>query len=340
MALFGKKDEEHAANLVFQQLRLAADRRARFYVVVRTRDGKQHSLPGLIESYEGPTLLIDMSSGVRLSSAWKGQTVECYFRIVTLAPQRSEQHFMFASRILDIRALSTGLIVELQKPAAIESGQRRRSVRVRPVPELVGLLEMRRDEAPDDGPLPLAALDGFQSLAGVAVQNPLEGDGAPAASPSGASSSGSAAFGSGAAPASGSAAAQDPPASSPASEPQPYLVDISAGGLRVCIAARAGEGGEKGPLARGDKVVLRAILHWPGGTQQPLDLLLKAEVSTRMQSSGSLVGGVDVGLEFLFDGKIDAEGTVTWVPVRDGVYRAAQWVNAVYMEYMRKVRAQ
>ncbi|MBZ2172011.1 hypothetical protein [Nitratidesulfovibrio sp. SRB-5] len=322
MALFGKKDEEHAANLVFQQLRLAADRRARFYVVVRTRDGKQHSLPGLIESYEGPTLLIDMSSGVRLSSAWKGQTVECYFRIVAMAPQRTEQHFMFASRILDIRALFTGLIVELQKPAAIESGQRRRSVRVRPVPELVGLLEMRRDQSPDDGPLPLAALDGYQRIIGMAAQNPLEGE-APTVPP---------------APA--PAADQAPvPASSPASDPQPGLVDISAGGLRACIAPRAGEDGEKGPLARGDRVVLRAILHWPGGAHQPLDVLLKAEVSTRM-STGSVAGGADVGVEFLADGKVDADGTVTWVPVRDGVYRIAQWVNAVYMEYMRKVRSQ
>uniref|UniRef100_B8DMD0 Type IV pilus assembly PilZ n=1 Tax=Nitratidesulfovibrio vulgaris (strain DSM 19637 / Miyazaki F) TaxID=883 RepID=B8DMD0_NITV9 len=322
MALFGKKDEEHAANLVFQQLRLAADRRARFYVVVRTRDGKQHSLPGLIESYEGPTLLIDMSSGVRLSSAWKGQTVECYFRIVAMAPQRTEQHFMFASRILDIRALSTGLIVELQKPAAIESGQRRRSVRVRPVPELVGLLEMRRDQSPDDGPLTLAALDGYQRIIGMAAQNLLEGE-APTVPP---------------APA--PAADQAPvPASSPASDPQPGLVDISAGGLRACIAPRAGEDGERGPLARGDRVVLRAILHWPGGAHQPLDVLLKAEVSTRM-STGSVAGGVDVGVEFLADGKVDADGTVTWVPVRDGVYRIAQWVNAVYMEYMRKVRSQ
>ncbi len=325
MALFGKKDEEHAASLVFQQLRLAADRRARFYVVVRTRDGKQHSLPGLIESYEGPTLLIDMSSGVRLSSAWKGQTVECYFRIVAMAPQRTEQHFMFASRILDIRALSTGLIVELQKPAAIESGQRRRSVRVRPVPELVGLLDVRRDQSPDDGPLPLAALDGYQRIIGVVAQNPLEGEAL-------------------AAPAPVPAPAPAPPraavaASSPASDPQPALVDVSAGGLRACIAPRAGEDGEKGPLARGDKVVLRAILHWPGGAHQPLDVLLKAEVSTRMHT-GSVAGGVDVGVEFLFDGKIDADGTVTWVPVRDGVYRVAQWVNAVYMEYMRKVRAQ
>lgn len=321
MALFGKKDEEHAANLVFQQLRLAADRRARFYVVVRTRDGKQHSLPGLIDSYEGPTLLIDMSTGVRLSSAWKGQTVECYFRIVAMAPQRTEQHFMFASRILDIRALSTGLIVELEKPAAIESGQRRRSVRVRPVPELVGLLEMRRDQSPDDGPLTLAALDGYQRIIGVAAQNPLEGEALAPAVPA-------------AAPTEAAV-----PASSPASDPQPGLVDVSAGGLRACIAPRAGEDGEKGPLARGDKVVLRAILHWPGGAHQPLDVLLKAEVSTRMHT-GSVAGGVDVGVEFLCDGKIDADGTVTWVPVRDGVYRIAQWVNAVYMEYMRKVRAQ
>ncbi len=331
MALFGKKDEEHAVNLVYQQLRLAADRRARFYVVVRTRDGKQHSLPGLIESYEGPTLLIDMSSGVRLSSAWRGQVVECYFRIVAMAPQRTEQHFMFASRILDIRALSTGLIVELEKPAAIESGQRRRSVRVRPVPELVGLLEVRRDQSPDDGPLPLAALDGYQRITGVAVQNPLEGDTAPAQVPASAASATSAALG------------QPPPpvqsASSPASDPQPWLADISAGGLRACVAPRAGEGGEKGPLTRGDRVVLRAILHWPGGAHQPLDVLLKAEVSTRMHT-GSLPGGVDVGLEFLSDGKIDADGMVAWVPVRDGVYRIAQWVNAVYMEYMRKVRAQ
>ncbi|MBG3876643.1 hypothetical protein FVW20_06280 [Desulfovibrio oxamicus] len=321
MALFGKKDEEHAANLVFQQLRLAADRRARFYVVVRTRDGKQHSLPGLIESYEGPTLLIDMSTGVRLSSAWKGQTVECYFRIVAMAPQRTEQHFMFASRILDIRALSTGLIVELEKPAAIDSGQRRRSVRVRPVPELVGLLEMRRDQSSDDGPLPLAALDDYRRIIGVAAQNPLEGD-APTVP---------------LAPA--PAADQGPvPASSPASDPQPGLVDISAGGLRACIAPRAGEDGEKGPLTRGDKVVLRAILHWPGGAHQPLDVLLKGEISTRMHT-GSVAGGVDVGVEYLLDGKIDADGTVTWVPVRDGVYRIAQWVNAVYMEYMRKVRS-
>ncbi|MDR3045012.1 MAG: hypothetical protein LBU75_12255 [Desulfovibrio sp.] len=322
MALFGKKDEEHTANLVFQQLRLAADRRARFYVVVRTRDGKQHSLPGLIDSYEGPTLLIDMSTGVRLSSAWKGQTVECYFRIVAMAPQRTEQHFMFASRILDIRALSTGLIVELQKPAAIESGQRRRSVRVRPVPELVGLLDVRRDQSPDDGPLSLAALDGYQRIIGVAAQNPLEGE-APTVTVAPASAADQAAV----------------PASSPASDPQPGLVDVSAGGLRACIAPRAGEGGEKGPLSRGDKVLLRAILHWPGGAHQPLDVLLKAEVSTRMHT-GSVAGGVDVGVEFLCDGKIDADGTVTWVPVRDGVYRIAQWVNAVYMEYMRKVRSQ
>ncbi|MEG6504028.1 hypothetical protein [Nitratidesulfovibrio sp. 1201_IL3209] len=330
MALFGKKDEEHAPDLVYQQLRLAADRRARFYVVVRTRDGKQHSLPGLIESYEGPTLLIDMSSGVRLSSTWKGQVVECYFRIVAMAPQRTEQHFMFASRILDIRALSTGLIVELEKPAAIESGQRRRSVRVRPVPELVGLLEVRRDQSPDDGPLPLAALDGYQRITGVAAQNPLEGEAtAPAQAPASAASAASVT--------SGQPPAQ--PASSPASDSQPWLADISAGGLRACVAPRAGEGGEKGPLTRGDRVVLRAILHWPGGTHQPLDVLLKAEVSTRMHT-GSLPGGVDVGLEFVFDGKLDADGTVTWVPVRDGVYRIAQWVNAVYMEYMRKVRAQ
>ncbi|MGJ3522741.1 hypothetical protein ACR4XJ_06865 [Nitratidesulfovibrio sp. D1] len=330
MALFGKKDEEHAVNLVYQQLRLAADRRARFYVVVRTRDGKQHSLPGLIESYEGPTLLIDMSSGVRLSSAWRGQVVECYFRIVAMAPQRTEQHFMFASRILDIRALSTGLIVELEKPAAIESGQRRRSVRVRPVPELVGLLEVRRDQSPDDGPLSLTALDGYQRITGVAVQNPLESDTAPAQVPASATSA-----------TSGQSPAQPPvqSASSPASDPQPWLADISAGGLRACVAPRAGEGGEKGPLTRGDRVVLRAILHWPGGAHQPLDVLLKAEVSTRMHT-GSLPGGVDVGLEFLFDGKIDADGMVAWVPVRDGVYRIAQWVNAVYMEYMRKVRAQ
>lgn len=317
MALFGKKDEEHATNLVFQQLRLAADRRARFYVVVRTRDGKQHSLPGLIDSYEGPTLLIDMSSGVRLSSAWKGQTVECYFRIVTVAPQRAEQHYMFASRILDIRALSTGLIVELEKPAAIDSGQRRRSVRVRPVPELVGLLEMWRDEAPDDGPLPLAALEGYLRIAGVPTQCLLGTEGQPAQAVQSASG----------------------PVAESVADPQPGLVDISAGGLRTCIAPRAGVSGEKGPLARGDKVVLRAILHWPGGAHQPLDLLLKAEVSTRMHT-GSVVGGVDVGVEFLFDGKIDADGTVAWVPVRDGVYRVAQWVNAVYMEYMRKVRSQ
>lgn len=333
MALFGKKDEEHAANLVYQQLRLAADRRARFYVVVRTRDGKQHSLPGLIESCEGPTLLIDMSTGVRLSTAWKGQVVECYFRIVAMAPQRTEQHFMFASRILDIRALSTGLIVELEKPGAIESGQRRRSVRVRPVPELVGLLEMRRDQSPDDGPMPLAALDGYLRIGGVAAQGPL---GVETSTPGPA----------GGPDAAGGAPADPSTASAPASAPQsvndaqPYLADISAGGLRACIAPRAGEGPEKGPLNRGDRVVLRIILHWPGGAHQPLDLLLKAEISTRMQSSGSLPGGVDVGLEFLFEGKPDADGTVNWLPVRDGVYRLAQWVNAVYMEYMRKVRAQ
>lgn len=330
MALFGKKDEEHAANLVYRQLRLAADRRARFYVVVRTRDGKQHSLPGLIESCEGPTLLIDMSTGVRLSAAWKGQVVECYFRIVTMAPQRTEQHYMFASRILDIRALSTGLIVELEKPGAIDSGQRRRSVRVRPVPELVGMLEMRRDQSPDDGPLSLAALDGYLRIGGVAAQGPL---GAEASVP-GAAGSGTSG---GDAPAPASVPA---PGSLPANDAQPYLVDVSAGGLRACIAPRAGEGPETGLLNRGDRVVLRTILHWPGGAHQPLDLLLKAEVSTRMQSAGSLPGGVDVGLEFQFEGKPDADGMVTWLPVRDGVYRLAQWVNAVYMEYMRKVRAQ
>lgn len=320
MALFGKKDEDKAAELVQQQLRLAADRRARFFVAVRTRDGRLHSLPGLIESCDGPTLLIDMSSGVRLSTAWRGQPVECYFRIVTVAPQRVEQHFMFASRILDIRSLSTGLLLELEKPAAIESGQRRRSVRVRPVPELVGLLEVWRNPSDDDGPVQLADLEGWQRIVGVAVQCPLNaGAGQP---------------GEGAAPGDNAGAAPG----ARTAEAQPTLVDVSAGGMRLGVAARAGEENGGKPLAKGDNLVVRAILHWPGGTQPPLDVLLKVGISTRMPPATGLPGIVDVGVEYRADGKADADGAIMWAPVRDGVYRIAQWVNAVYMEYMRKVR--
>lgn len=336
MVVHVKKNEDPAA-MAYRKLRDAEERRMPFYMMVCTRDGKQHSLPGRIKSCNGSVLCIDMDRRVRLSVAWKGQAVRCYFRIETKDSKRPEEHFMFTSRILDIRAPDTGLEVDLEAPAALDSSQRRRSVRVRPSPELVGLLELWCDQASDNEPLPLAVLEGCPRIAGAPVQCPLSEEGVEA---------GTAPAGQVQARTRGEARVQahsrkreqEAPAPGPEGNLLPCLVNISAGGLRVCIAPDAGAEGEGEPLAHGDRVALRITLHWPGGVSPSQELLLKASVCTRLHP-GSLPGGVDVGLEFLFEGKVDVDGTVTWLPVRDGVYRIAQWVNAVYLEEIRKLRS-
>lgn len=130
---FGKKTGSPISSETLELLEIATAMRSRFTIELPERNGKGPSLNCSIEAYNSNSLLLDVSTSTQpLSTRWKGRKIECYFSIVRFKPSRSESFYNFRSTLLDIRKTSRNILVELSTPAEISSGQRRKSLRVRP----------------------------------------------------------------------------------------------------------------------------------------------------------------------------------------------------------------
>lgn len=140
---FGKKDDlPEAQDTVNDLLGQAIDTRVKFIVVVPERDTKPHSVTCSVEHVSRESILLDVSRATALSTGWKGRKVQCFFSIVRLQPNRSETFYNFSATLLDLRRTSKGVLIELSMPRSIEPGQRRKSLRIRPLPSLVLSLSM------------------------------------------------------------------------------------------------------------------------------------------------------------------------------------------------------
>lgn len=285
-----EKEARQAAAVVQQMLQLACDSRARFFLEVPSRQGRGYSVACHPVTCDGPTLLLDVVQGKGLSTAWKGRRVDCFFRIVRFKPQRTEQFYSFVATLLDIRKTSTGVLIELEKPQSIGTEQRRRSLRVRPVPELVQAVEFWVDTL-EDQPLTAALLAELAPSPLTAMMR----------------------------------------------EGTALLLDVSGGGARVGLSAKAIQDAGMSPPAAADKFVCRLRLAEPG-TGLVQTFWLRVGVAAVRKSVGQ-EGMLDCGLEFLCEGKPAGAEAIDWVPVREGnVFRISRWANAVYMEYVRKAR--
>lgn len=134
---FGKKNDDAGKNPVIELLDQATDNRAKFIVVVPDRRGKPHSVSCSFEARSQHSILLDVSRANALSTGWKGRKVQCFFSIVRFQPTRSETFYNFTATLLDLRKTSKGVLIELSMPHSIEPGQRRKSLRIQPLPSLV-----------------------------------------------------------------------------------------------------------------------------------------------------------------------------------------------------------
>lgn len=116
---------------------------------------------GTLDRFTRNSLFVETSSFSAVNPRWYGSTVTCFFRIREPGPKPRHTFSMFQSILLDSRPGPHGaILLELSFPRALESGQRRKSVRVSPDLKKfrhIGL--WRYGEGLDD---PLAGMEQFR----------------------------------------------------------------------------------------------------------------------------------------------------------------------------------
>ncbi len=91
------------------------------------------SMTGTVHRFTRHSLFIETTSITSVSSRWNGATVTCFFKLRESRPRPRDIFYMFRTTLVDSRPGQQGAIVlELGFPASLESGQRRKSIRVTP----------------------------------------------------------------------------------------------------------------------------------------------------------------------------------------------------------------
>ncbi|EPR42350.1 type IV pilus assembly PilZ [Desulfovibrio sp. X2] len=281
----------------------AFDQRARFDMLLEHNAARSRFIPCELIEIGAETLAVELSASVRLSQEWLGRRADVFFKVKTRdMPQ--PQYFGFTSEIVAIGLSEHGnSLATMEFPEKVEARQKRSHLRIEPPSGLVhGLLLWPEPEA-----------------SGASAASDMRGWGEPVVtySPPHASGDGNG---------EGAPAAHDV-----------RMVNISGGGLRFEIPPAAMESRRPTSFTLGERFVLCLDLYDPRDKDIKRSIL-RAKV--RNIYDGKAEHGLEVGLEFLAEGRKDAEAPdiVHWHGLAgdSGVEAIDNWVFRRHLEMHRE----
>lgn len=111
-------------------LRDAQDLRAKLIISPAREHGGWLDVTGFLREIGAKDLTIEIS-GKSTNPAWIGQTVICYFKARDHV-RKADIYYNFTSQVLDATGSRSNSSLALEKPAALDIGQRRSSIRLDP----------------------------------------------------------------------------------------------------------------------------------------------------------------------------------------------------------------
>jgi hypothetical protein len=128
-----KEDSEAAAKRLAEPFDQALVQRSKVFLSFDADVTSLGSMTGTVHRFTRHSLFIETTSITSVSSRWNGATVTCFFKLRESRPRPRDIFYMFRTTLVDSRPGQQGAIVlELGFPASLESGQRRKSIRVTP----------------------------------------------------------------------------------------------------------------------------------------------------------------------------------------------------------------
>ncbi len=127
------EDSEAAANRLAETFDQALVQRSKLFLSFDEGVTSLGSITGTVHRFTRHSLFVETTSISSASSRWNGSTATCYFKLHESRPRPRDTFYMFRTTLVDSRPGRQGAVMlELAFPASLESGQRRKSIRVTP----------------------------------------------------------------------------------------------------------------------------------------------------------------------------------------------------------------
>ncbi len=128
-----KEDSEAAAKRLAETFDQALLQRSKLFLTFDEDVTSLGSITGTVHRFTKKLLFVETTSVSSVSSRWNGATVTCFFKLHESRPRPHDTFYMFTTTLVDSRpGLQGAIVLELDFPASLESGQRRKSMRVSP----------------------------------------------------------------------------------------------------------------------------------------------------------------------------------------------------------------
>ncbi|QLA14649.1 hypothetical protein [Desulfolutivibrio sulfoxidireducens] len=115
---------------IFDQAQL---QRSKLYLSFEEHITSLANITGTLDRFTRHSLFVETTSFSSVSSRWYGSKVTCFFKIRDPGPKPRDSFHIFQATLLDSRPGPQGsILLELSVPTVLESGQRRKSIRVSP----------------------------------------------------------------------------------------------------------------------------------------------------------------------------------------------------------------